>query len=115
MLQLVSKISAGTSIAAGQRATIWRNAMNQIGEMRVKTWYQNQDTLSRTAVCWSRSFRGVDAYVDPVNSQTVELPTGYKDAWSNAMGDYVLSIDPSFNPNTDPILKKHNWHKMNGH
>jgi hypothetical protein len=112
MLQLIANVSANASISAGNRAAIWSHAMSQIGEMRVRTWQQNQDTLSRIAVSWSRAFRGVDAYVDPKTNQTVELPTGYRSAWSNGMGRYVLSPDPSFDPNTNPSFKRENWHTL---
>jgi hypothetical protein len=112
LLQLIANVSTNASIAAGQRAAIWSNAMNQIGEMRVRTWQQSQETLSRTAVSWSRAFRGVDAYVDPTTNQTIELPTGYRNAWSNGMGGYLLSPNPSFNPNMNPVFKKHNWHEL---
>lgn len=112
MLQLIANVSSNASRAAGNRAAIWSNAMNQIGEMRLRTWQKNNETLSRVSVSWSRAFRGVDAYVDPTTNQTVELPTGYRNAWSDGIGGYVLSPDPSFDPNVKKFLKQQNWHKM---
>jgi len=42
--------------------------------------------------------RGVDAY-QAVSGAQVELPTGYQQAWGNALGEYILSNDPFFDPN----------------
>jgi hypothetical protein len=41
----------------------------------------------------------VDKYYNPIEQKPVELPSGYENAWSNALGEYILSNDPSFNPN----------------
>jgi hypothetical protein len=39
----------------------------------------------------------------PLSTRTVkklvELPCGYGKAWTNNLGEYVLSADPNFNPN----------------
>ena len=67
--------------------------MNQIGEMRVRNWWRTQEDLSRVSKSWSRAFKGVDAYTDPQTGQAVELPTGFKKAWSDGMGGYILSSD----------------------
>ncbi|GIX46664.1 MAG: hypothetical protein KatS3mg131_0875 [Candidatus Tectimicrobiota bacterium] len=110
MVQLIASVNMGISLAAGERARIWNQAMNQIGELRVRTWQQSQETLSRVSQSWSRALRGVDGYLDPITQQTVDLPTGYKNAWSNGMGDYILTPDPGFNPNVE--LRQGNWQRM---
>ena len=112
ILQLVANISSNISREAGNRAAIWRNSMNQIGELRIRTWQQNQETVNRVSGSWSRAFRGVDRYRDPGSGQAIELPTGYGNAWSNGMGGYVLCVDPSFDPNTNRSLRGQNWHRI---
>ncbi len=57
---------------------------------------------------YSQALRGVDTYVDPVNNRSVDLPTGYENAWTNGT-DYVFSDSPSFNPSA---LPGGNWQKM---
>jgi hypothetical protein len=101
LVRVATAMNTQASIAAGNRAAIWRDAMTQVGEMRVRTWQQNQETLSGVSRAWSRAIRGVDGYLDPITQQTVELATGYQNAWSNGSGEYVLAVDPSFDPNTE--------------
>jgi len=83
LVQVSAKINAGISRAAVARARIWSQAMNQIGETRVRTWEHNQNTMSKVSRSWSRAFRGVEGYVDPITKQTVELTSGYQTAWSD--------------------------------
>ena len=37
----------------------------------------------------------------------MELQSGFDNAWSNGVGEYVLSDRPSFNPNT--VFANQNW------
>lgn len=37
------------------------------------------------------------------------MPGGYDHAWSNALGEYILTNDPNFNPNIGSNL---NWEAM---
>ncbi len=46
----------------------------------------------------------IDRYYDPYEGREVELPSGYKHAWSNNLGEYILSDDPNFNPNVGSNL-----------
>ncbi|MFQ5582807.1 MAG: hypothetical protein ACE5GL_00035 [Calditrichia bacterium] len=107
---LAVKINTGISMAAGERARIWQQTMQQIGEMRVRTWEKSQESLARVSQSWSRTMRGVDAYLDPTTQNRVELPTGYRNAWSNGMGEYILSPDPAYDPNVE--LRRGNWQRM---
>jgi hypothetical protein len=34
----------------------------------------------------------------------VELPAGYGHAWANNLGEYIVTEDPTFNPNVDSNL-----------
>jgi hypothetical protein len=80
-----------------ERARIWRDAMQEIGEMRMQTWWRSQEAQDRTAAAFSQSLRGVQTYLEP-GGAAVELPAGYVAAWSNGLGDYVLSVSPGFSP-----------------
>ena len=109
VLKVILNVNMKASIAAGTRAGIWREAMNEIGRIRVKNWQQQQETLNRVAGSWSRSFRGVDTYLDPISQQRIDLPTGYKSAWSNGRGEYMLSDNPAFDP---AVQFRENWKRM---
>jgi hypothetical protein len=110
IVQLVANVNTNISQQAGNRAAIWQNAMNQVGQIRMQTWQQSQETVSRVSNSWSRALRGVDSYIDPVSQQSVELPTGYRNAWGDGSGAYVLSPDPSFNPNS--AFDRGDWQRM---
>ena len=51
----------------------------------------------------------MDKYYNPLEGKEVELPTGYGNAWTNNLGEYVLSEDPNFNPNVGSNL---NWQQI---
>jgi len=67
--------------------------------MLFESWPKRSEAYDRIFDSYSQSLRGVETCSDPVSSRQVELPTGYRHAWSNG-SDYVLSDDPGFNPNT---------------
>ena len=46
-----------------------------------------------------QNIRGVQTFRDPATGRTQELSNLYDHAWQNGSNDYVMSNDPSFNPN----------------
>ena len=57
--------------------------------------------MDRLSTQFSQYMRGVDEYKDPNLGGSVELPSGYQQAWSNPLGEYWLTDDPNFDPNRD--------------
>lgn len=94
------------SIAERQR--IAHDAQTQIGEMQVRDWEGRQAEHDRTAEAWSQTIRGVDAWQDGQGGR-VELMSGYENAWSRPDGTYLLSNDPSFDPN---VVLQENWQRL---
>ncbi|MBW2147365.1 MAG: hypothetical protein JRG73_06675 [Deltaproteobacteria bacterium] len=92
----------------GQVSRIISQTSNEISDMIMDSYQQRQAVYDRISTNFSRAIRGVDAYTDP-NSGTVELPGGYTHAWTNNLGEYVLSDDPNFDPN---IGSQQNWELM---
>ncbi len=72
---------------------------DQISDDMVDSWQERQSTMDRMSESWSEATRGVDSYVDPHQDFPVELPGGYEGAWSNPLGEYVVSDDANFDPN----------------
>jgi hypothetical protein len=72
---------------------------NQISDMNMKGWQERSAAMDRVSEQFSQTIRGVDPYFDPNSGQNVELPSGYTQAWSTPLGEYILSDDPNFNPN----------------
>jgi hypothetical protein len=83
----------------GQLSRIISQTSNEISDMNMQSYYQRQAVNDRIADNFSQYIRGVDKYYNPIEQKPVELPSGYENAWSNALGEYILSNDPSFNPN----------------
>jgi hypothetical protein len=93
------------------RQRIMSNAMNEIGEMHMKTWQHEQASQDRIAHLWTQSIREVEDYVDPATRTKVELPEGYKNVWSDGDETYILTDIAGFNPNRD-IDTKRDWTQM---
>jgi hypothetical protein len=60
---------------------------------------------------FSQAIRGVDEYYDPSEGQGIELPGGHDHAWSNGIGEYILTNDANFpnvgaNPNWEPMERR---------
>jgi len=72
--------------------------------------YNNRNAASdRMAEDFSNYINGTDTYFNPVDQNTVELPSGYSDAWVNGLGEYILSDNANYNPN---IGSGQNWQRM---
>jgi len=93
----------------GQLSKIISQTSNEIREASMKSYYERQEVNDRIADNFSQYIRGVDKYYNPIEEKPVELPSGYENAWTNGLGDYILSDSPSFNPN---IGSTKNWQKM---
>lgn len=70
----------------------------QISDGIRRSYEQRQAATDRAAAKFDQYIRGVDPF--RFEGQSVELPSGYRNAWGNASGDFVLSDNPNFNPNT---------------
>ncbi len=83
---------------AADRARIWRDAMNQIGEMRMQSWRTSQDSQDRIARAFSQYIRGVETRIHPGTGAPIEVPAGYGSAWVNGAGEIIVSNTPGFSP-----------------
>jgi len=93
----------------GQISRIISQTNNEISDMIMKSYNQRQAVNDRIASNFSQAIRGVDEYYNPIEQKAVELPTGYRNAWTNSQGEYILSDDPNFNPNINSNL---NWQRI---
>jgi hypothetical protein len=93
----------------GQLSKIISQTSNEIREASMKSYYERQEVNDRIADNFSQYIRGVDKYYNPIEEKPVELPSGYENAWTNGLGEYILSESPSFNPN---VGSNKNWRKM---
>jgi hypothetical protein len=93
----------------GQIGQILAQTGREIRQQNLNDWYARQEVYDRLSTDWSRTIRGVDAFLDPHRQEVVELPSGYGRAWANNLGEYVLTEDPNFNPNVHSNL---HWEPM---
>jgi len=93
----------------GQLSSIVSETSNDISDASFEAWQQDQNIKDRMADDFSNSILGIQSYNNPIDGSTVELPSGYSNAWTNSLGDYIMSDSPSYNPNIESNL---NWQQM---
>jgi hypothetical protein len=74
-----------------------------------QSYESHQAAMDRINERFDNYIRGVNDYRDPNSGSVVQLPSGYGEAWSNSNGEYLLSNDPNFNPNTKSTQ---NWQRL---
>lgn len=72
---------------------------DEITQINREAWENQQRTMDRVNRQFSNYIRGVEEYVSPYSSYSVQLPSGYQYVWANRLNEYVLSNSASFNPN----------------
>lgn len=80
------------------RARIMRESQQEISAMVEQGHLARQNIRDRSAERRIQALRGLESYTDPATESRVELSSGFQGAWTNGLGDYVLSTSPSFNP-----------------
>lgn len=83
------------------RQRIIHQSQQEISAMMEQGHLRREAIRDRSAERQIQSLRGVETYIDPATHTSVELAAGYQGAWTNGLGDYVLSDSPSFNPARD--------------
>jgi len=68
----------------------------------------SNDRISREQ---SEFMRNVETYWDPNKGMEVELPSQYENAWTNGLGDYIVTDSDLFNPNVDTDSTQ-NWQPL---
>jgi len=93
----------------GQISKIISQTNNEISDMLMDSYNKRQAVNDEISKNFSQYIRGVDEYYNPVEQKSVELPSGYNNAWANNLGEYIISDSPGFNPNIDSNL---NWQQI---
>ncbi len=95
--------------AIGKMGSIVAQSGSQMREEQQRDWERRQEVKDRIAQNFSDNIRGVERYNDPHSGKEVELPSGYGNAWSNNLGEYIITDSPSYNPNVGSNL---HWEQM---
>jgi hypothetical protein len=94
---------------AGELSRIISQTHREISDDMMRAWEDRQAVYDRLSERFSQNIRGVDEYYDPVSERSVELPAGYRNAWVNGLGEYVIAEQEDFNPN---IGSNQHWQQM---
>ncbi|WP_375203107.1 hypothetical protein [Hyphococcus sp.] len=96
-----AKISQTNIKGARDRSQIIAQTGNEILDMQMETWRNQNASSDRIQRESSEAIRGVETYNDPYNGGTVELDNTYDNAWQLNDGSYVLTDDAMFEPYRD--------------
>ena len=80
----------------------------EISEERMSAYESRQRAYDRMSENFSDYVRGVDRYTD-ADGNIVKLPSGYRNAWTNGLGEYIVSESEDYNPN---IGSNQNWQPL---
>ncbi len=103
------RMMIGIQDAAAISQTTTANA-EEIHRMFADSYKTAQESEDRISQSWSETILGVNTYSNPYDSHSVELPSGYNDAWVNPKGEYILSNQGGFDPNVGSVSE---WKRMN--
>ncbi|MEM9013981.1 MAG: hypothetical protein AAGB02_02630 [Pseudomonadota bacterium] len=84
---------------AAARSRIITETNNEIMDMQQDSWRRQNEMRDRGQRETTEMILGVETYNDPYNGGTVQLDNTYDNAWQLNDGTFVLTDDPSFEPN----------------
>jgi hypothetical protein len=93
----------------GQLSAIISQTSNEISDANYQAWLQTENINDKIATDYSNYILGVQTYNNPIDGGHINLPSGYSSAWTNSLGDYILSDSVSYNPNIGSNL---NWQQL---
>ncbi len=88
--------------------TITRNN-EEIRKLYADVYKERNDSQDRINASFGEYIRGVDTYKNPYEDRPIQLPAGYKDAWVNRAGEYILSEQQTYDPN---VGSTNEWRRM---
>ena len=77
-------------------------------DANLRTWEAQQSSNDRAHASFVKTIREVETYRD--GGGTVELDSGFSQAWSRGDGTYILSNSPGFDPSS--VFQDQNWQEM---
>jgi hypothetical protein len=107
--QVLGNISAAETKGAADRSKIIAQNGRDISNIINQTYENSSKSHDRAMEGWSQYMRGVETFRNPSTGEMVELDNKYGNAWAGANGQYILSDQVGFDPNT---LNMGNWTRM---
>jgi hypothetical protein len=108
LVQLLSQNQLDTTRPASDLRQYIARTSEEVSDPRRQAYAREQAAQEQVNGRFGQYIRGLDQYRNPFDRRIVELPSGYGAIWANTLGEYVLSDDPSFDPNlgTDRTWKR---------
>lgn len=97
---------------AADRSRIIAETNAEISKMITDGYNQRQAIQDKAHEKFINAIREVDNYTTPGSGTAVQLPSHYSHVYSNGNGEYILTNDSLYNPNTDQAVNNHNWDVM---
>jgi hypothetical protein len=101
-------MNQGIQDAAAISRTITRNN-EEIRKMYSEAYQRQSESQDRINRSFGEHIRGVETYENPFDQRPVELPSGYKEAWVNSSGEYLLLPQVGVDPNVGATVE---WRRM---
>lgn len=111
-LDHMAKMHQIAAKGTADRSRIIADSGREIGKIITEGYEQRQATMDRTSQNVINSIRGVGDYTTPGSGTSVQLPSQYEHIFASGNGEYILTNDPLYNPNTDQNLSNQNWTPM---
>ena len=104
----LAKMSGITAKGAAERSRIIAEGSRQLAKIR----QDDQTARDRQQEKFVNVIRGTEDYVAPGGGDPVQLPNNYDHVYTNGNGEYLLTNDSLYNPNTDAAVNERTWETM---
>ncbi|MCC6148588.1 MAG: hypothetical protein IT308_13595 [Anaerolineaceae bacterium] len=94
---LIQKPASDLPSIAGLRRLLAK-APGRLREEYLRNWYARQEAYEEISPGRPRSIRPLEGFIDPYCGEVIVLPRGYRVAWANPAGEFVLSGELNFIP-----------------
>lgn len=88
---------------------MWRQYREQASELHRQVYEERQASQDRLNFARREMLGGIETYIDPFESRTVELPLGFSHYWVSDKGNVIGSNEESFDPRSDSTAR---WEHM---
>lgn len=99
------RMRQGIRNAAAISATLTRNNA-EVSKMITDAYWQRQASQDRVNASFSDTIRGVTRYQSPLERYPVQLPSGYRNAYVDRQGVYILTDQDVTNPDWTRLEQK---------
>ena len=93
----------------GEQSRAYARAQSDAADRNMRDWESRQASQDQQHKRFVQTIREVETWKDS-GGGSVELTSGYSQAWSRGDGSYVLSNSPGFDPNS--AFRDQNWKQM---